>query len=152
MIKIRSLDKSYIDKILALEAESAPPFPIYYGWTKEALERDIFSENSGKAFGAFDGDKLVGWSSYQKEPNGVYQMSGIVVDKNYRRKGIGLRLFKIRIKELLEKPDLTKIYATNYPKNSPIIIMELNHGFVIYDYKKDVYGPGADRVYVKYEL
>lgn len=157
MIRIRELTKDYIDKILELESDSAPQLPVYYPYDRETLENDIFGGKDSKAFGAFDKDKLVGWGAYryaEKEngiDKGVYEMCSLVVDKKYRRHGIGLKLFNIRLQELLKKKNLTKIYATNYPKNIPIILLYLNNGFVIYDYKKNVYGEGGDRIYVMYE-
>lgn len=157
MIEIRPLDASDADKILEFESHCDVKLPAYYPYDRESLNSYIFNNKDAKAFGAFDKDTLVGWSAYScmEKPDGtdkgVYEMCGIVVDPKYRRQGIGLKLFNARLSELLKKNGLTKIYATNYPKNTPILILYLSNGFVIYDYKKDVYGPGGDRVYVKYD-
>ncbi len=157
MFKIEQLTKNDIDKIIEFEAQEAPPFPIYYAYDRKTLEKDLFGDKDAKAYGVFDKDKLIGWAAYRSiekddgSDKGVYEMSGMVVAKKYRRRGIGLKLFKLRLDELLQKRDLKRIYATNYPKNTPIIVLYLTNGFVIYDYKKDLYGPGADRIYIKYE-
>lgn len=157
MIKIKKVTMKDIPHILELENHSAPKLPVYYGYDAEALEYHLFKNKDAKVYGAFDGDKLVGWGAYrcsEKEDGsdkGVYEMCSLVVDKNYRRKGIGLQIFNTRLQELLKKENLTKIYATNYPKNTPIIMLYLSNGFVPYDYKKDVYGVGGDRLYLKYE-
>jgi ribosomal protein S18 acetylase RimI-like enzyme len=157
MIKLVELTKNDIDKILDLEAQSALQLPVYYPYDREALDSYIFQNKDAKAYGAFDGDKLVGWSAFScREKSdgtdkGFYEMCGIVVDAKYRRQGIGKKLFNIRLQELLKKEAVIKIYATNYPKNIPILLLYLTNGFVVYDYKKDVYGPGGDRVYVKYD-
>jgi|GEM_PF-1263720 len=157
MIKIIELSEKDINKILELESHSAPKLPMYYGYNSEALEYQLFKNKDAKVYGAMNGEKLVGWAAYrcsEKEDGtdkGVYEMCSLVVDKDYRRKGVGLKLFNKRLQGLLKKKDLVKIYATNYPKNIPIIMLYLTNGFVPYDYKKDVYGIGGDRLYVKYE-
>lgn len=46
---------------------------------------------------------------------------------------------------------MKSIIATAYPKNVAITILFLKNGFVISDCKKDLYGPGADRVYMRYQ-
>jgi len=152
MIEIRAIAEEEIDQVLALEAKSAPKFPIYYPWDKEELVGKIILNNTGgRAFGAFDGEKLVGWSAYRDEGDGVYQLCGMVVDTEYRRQGIGTRLLEVRLDDLKSKSGVKKIYSTNYPKNTPIIVLLLQHGFVIEDFKKDYYGPGADRVFTVYQ-
>jgi ribosomal protein S18 acetylase RimI-like enzyme len=157
MINICELTSSEADNILQFESHCELKLPVYYPYDRESLDSYVFKNIDGKAFGAFDQNRLVGWSAYscrEKEngiDKGVYEMCGIVVDPEYRRQGIGLKLFKVRMGELLKKSSLKMIYATNYPKNVPIILMYLNNGFVIYDYKRDVYGPGGDRVYLKYD-
>lgn len=157
MIKIKTLSSKDADRIIEFESHCGVKLPAYYPYDRESLDSYIFKNKDAEAFGAFEGDVLVGWSAYscmEKEDDtdkGVYEMCGLVVDPKYRRRGIGLKLFKIRLKKLLKKDGLTKIYATNYPKNSPILILYLNNGFVIYDFKKDVYGPGGDRVYLQYD-
>ncbi len=156
MTKIRELTKEDIDLILELEAHSAPQMPAYFAYDRKDLENDIFSSKGNKAFGAFDGSRLVGWGAYEVTKDGdsescIYQMSSLVVDKEFRRKGIGLQLLEVRMQDILKKKDAKEIFVTTYPKNSPTLIMYLTHGFVIYDFKKNAYGEGADRVYLKYD-
>lgn len=157
MIKIKILKAQDAESILELESRCGLKLPSYIPYDRKQLDIYIFNNKDAKAFGAYDKDELIGWSGYscmEKEDGtdrGVYEMCGMVVDPRYRRQGIGLKLFKVRLEELLKKKNLKRIYATNFPKNSPIIILYLTNGFVIYDYKKDIYGPGADRIFVKYE-
>lgn len=155
-MEIRKLDQSYIESLLDLESHSAPEPPVYMKYDRENLEK-LFTDSSKSAvFGAFEGDTLIGWASYrsgfglEKSEIGEYAMSSMVVHKDYRRKGIGTKLFNVRMKELLEKDDLKKVIATAYPKNVGIIILFLKNGFYIADYKKDLYGPGIDRIYLEY--
>lgn len=157
MITIRKLTTNDIKSILKLEKEAGLKRPFYANYSRKGLEYIFDNTNKCGAWGAFDNSNLIGWSAYRSDWNkdskqkGVYEMSGLVVDKAYRRKGIGLKLFNKRLKELLKKEDLKKIYATTYPLNKPLLILYLNNGFIIYDYRKDVYGKGGDRIYMKYE-
>lgn len=144
-----------IEDIIKLEERGAPAVNMYYRYDRKALT-NLFSHDQGEAFGIFDKGLLVGWASYRapwndyNEEEGIYEMSSLVVDPEYRRKKIGLALFKHRLEIIKSKSDMTMIYATAHPANTPIICLYLNNGFVIYDFKKDKYGPGADRVYMKY--
>lgn len=155
-IKITKLDKRDIDAILNLESHSAPKKPTYAKYDRESLEFIFDNSESCSAFGLMDNSKLIGWSSYRANWNkdnksdGTYEMSSLVIHKDYRRVGLGLKLFNKRLKDILSKPNVKTIYATAYPKNTPIILLYLNHGFEIYDFKKNVYGKGADRIYLKY--
>lgn len=154
-MKIQKLDRSYIDQILELEASSAPKIPIYFKYDKEGLDMLFDHLDTSGVFGAFDGDKLIGWASYrsgfglEKSEPGEYAMSSMVVHSDYRRQGIGTKLFHARLSEIKQKPDVRKVIATAYPKNRAIIILFLQNGFYISDFKKDLYGPGADRIYLE---
>lgn len=86
----------------------------------------------------------------EKSEEGEYAMSSLVVDQDFRRQGIGMKLFYKRLEKIKKKPDMNKIVATAYPKNIGIIILYLKNGFIISDFKNDLYGPGADRVYLEY--
>ena len=154
---IKTLTLKDADRILEFESNFAPKLPVYVPYDREQLDSYIFKNKDGKAFGAFENDLLVGWAGYSCREKadgtdkGIYEMCGLVVHPNYRRQGIGLKLFQTRMTDLLKKPDLKRIYATNYPQNTPIILLYLTNGFVIYDFKKDLYGPGVDRLFLKYE-
>lgn len=102
-MEIKKIDKSYIPQILDLESESAPGSPVYIKYDKKGLEELFSNPEKAGVFGAFDGDKLVGWASYrsgfglEKSSDGEYAMSSMVVNKDYRRKGVGTLLFNERI-------------------------------------------------------
>lgn len=156
-IEIIKLDKSYVDKILTLEADSAPEQPFYFKYDKESLEDLFEARDKASVFGAFIKNALVGWASYrsgfglEKSEPGEYAMSSMVVSKNFRKLGIGTMLFEARINEILKKKDLKVIIATAYPKNTAIISLFLKNGFYVSDFKKNLYGEGADRVYLRRE-
>lgn len=155
-IQIQKLTPSSIEEILKLESHSAPEIPIYFKYDEEALKKLFENPDKAEVFGAFSGERLVGWASYRSgfglegSEEGEYAMSSLVVDNDFRRKGVGTQLFHKRLNILKDKPDMKRILATAYPKNIGIIILYLKNGFVISDYKKDLYGPGADRVYLEF--
>jgi ribosomal protein S18 acetylase RimI-like enzyme len=152
---VKELSKDNINEILDLEKSSAPQKLFYYRYDKPGLLEIFNNPKTCKAFGAFDGSKLIGWASYRSDndryKDGIFEMSSLMVHKDYRRKNIGLLLFNTRLKELLSRTDVKHIYATCYPKNTPIIMLYLSNNFYIHDFKKDVYGPGADRLYLRYK-
>lgn len=155
--KIKKIDANYINDILILEENNTPDPKMYYRYDRSDLERLFYKDESAVVFGAFDKDKLIGWASYRKpwnetETEGIYEMSSLVVNKEYRRKYVGQKLFEVRLNELLSRKDVKTIFATCHPQNIPIIMLYLKNKFVIYDFKKDKYGPGADRVYLKHEI
>lgn len=76
-------------------------------------------------------------------------MSSIVVDKPHRRKGIGRAILNKIIQDINKNQDYTEIYLTIYPDNLAPLLLYLKSNFVIYNYKKDVYGPGSDRLYLR---
>ena len=48
-----------------------------------------------------------------------------------------------------KKKKFTKIYLTVSPLNTGALLLYVKNGFVIFDYKPNVYGPGADRVFLE---
>jgi len=101
-------------------------------------------------------DKLIAWGAYRtqyKDDNltqkETYEISSIVVDKNRRRKGMGKAILNKIIGEIKKNQQFRNIYLTVSPLNLGALFLYLKNGFVICNFKKDVYGPGADRVYLK---
>lgn len=155
---LRELSNNNINEILELEKDNAPDKPYYSKYNEEALKFIFDNPKTCKAFGLYDAKKLVGWGCYRtqwKDENirdGVYEVSSIVVHKQYRRKGIGRQLLNKIIQDIKKSQDYKEIYLTVYPDNLPPLLLYLNNGFVIYNYKKDVYGSGSDRVYLRLNL
>lgn len=51
--------------------------------------------------------------------------------------------------EIRKQKDYKEMYLTVSPKNTPALALYLKNGFEVFDSKKDVYGPGADRLYLR---
>lgn len=153
-MEINELTAKNIKDILNLEKDSAPDKPYYSKYDDEALNFIFNNPKTCKAYGLFENNKLIAWGCYRtqwKDENvkeGVYEISSIVVDKNQRRKGLGKQVLKIIIEDIKKSQDYKEIYLTVYPGNLGALLLYLNNNFLIYNYKKDVYGPGPDRVYL----
>ena len=152
---IRKLTSGDVDAIVALEKDHAPDPPLYARYDKEALDFIFDNPTTCAAFGIFDNGRLVGWGAYRTQwpahgnPElGAFEISSIVVDTTYRRQGIGKKLLEYIYSEIKDRIDYKKIYLTVSPKNLGALLLYLNFGFGIYDFKKDVYGPGSDRLYL----
>lgn len=154
-MELLQLSNQNIKEILSLEKESAPDKPYYSKYDEEALRFIFDNPSKCKAFGMYEGNNLVGWGCYRtqwKDENikdGVYEVSSIVVHASYRRKGIGQQILHKIIEDIKSIQDYKEIYLTVYPENIAPLFLYLKSGFIIYNYKKDVYGPGSDRIYLR---
>lgn len=151
-MELRELTKENIADVLLLEKNHAPEKPYYSKYDEEALNFIFDNPNTCNAIGLFDNNKLVGWGSYRtnwhrhSKENGV-EISSIVINKNYRRKGLGKKILFEIIKNMKNR-NVDNIYLTVSPLNIDALLLYLKNGFIIYNYKKDVYGPGSDRLYL----
>lgn len=145
------LTEQNIKDILELESESGPGEPYYADYSENELQ-DLFKKpEECQAFGIFENNKLIAWSTYRRKEDNLYAISSLVVSKDYRGKGLGKALLKHVIKAILDIHKDTEIYLTVYPQNLDALFLYLKNNFVIYDFKKDYYGPGADRLFLKYK-
>lgn len=80
--------------------------------------------------GAFDNNKLVGWSWGTQEGNSTFYMVNSAVLTDYRRKGIYGALIGKCIEVLSEK-GFQLIYSRHCATNNAVIIPKLKAGFII---------------------
>lgn len=153
-MRLRQLTHTDIPFILELERNHAPDKPLYVKYDEKHLNYIFDNVNKCRAYGVFEGNILVGWGSYssgwseENAKDGVYEISSVLVDTSQRGKGIGKRLLEHIIDEIQKKPNYQKIYLTVSPMNIPALNLYINNGFVIYNYKENVYGEGTHRVYL----
>lgn len=149
-MEIKRLESKDTENILSFESENAPEKPFYVKYTKKDLD-DLFNDpQKCQAFGMYENDELIAWSAYRNEKENLYEVCSLVVDKKYRGKGLGKTLLNHVIQKALEDHKNAEIYLTVYPQNLDALFLYLKNNFVIYDFKKDYYGPGADRLFLKY--
>jgi ribosomal protein S18 acetylase RimI-like enzyme len=153
---IKQLNSSNIQAIIQLEKEHAPDRPHYAKYDEKALNFIFNNSQSCRAYGAFDSNELVAWGAYRTNwrddnltQDGTYEISSVVVNTNYRRQGIGKMLLNKIIEGIKKNQNFKNIYLTVSPLNLGALLLYLTNGFIVYDFKKDVYGPGADRIYLK---
>lgn len=80
--------------------------------------------------GAFDADRLVGWTSGWHEPGGVFYVTNSAVLPEYRRRGIYTRLARAITEEAALRGCHT-VYSKHIATNNAVIIAKLRLGFVI---------------------
>lgn len=142
MIKIRKVSLEDLDRVLFLDNE-VYDFPFTYERYRTAYEVDVF-------LGAYDdNNKLIGFTLAHTDPEKRKGLiNGLVVDKDFRGRGIGdmlieavkqqLRMFKIPVVELTVKPN-NSIAKKLYEK----------HGFKIESFDEDYFGQGQAREVMK---
>lgn len=145
-----SLTGKDIKSILKLESESAPEKPNYAKYSPQEFQDLFDSPEKCLAFGIYSDNELIGWSAYKWVGDNFYEITPVVVGKNYRGKGLGKALLEHAVKEVLSNHKDAAIFLTVYPQNLNALNLYLKNNFVVYDFKKDYYGPGADRLFLKY--
>ncbi|MBI4004530.1 GNAT family N-acetyltransferase [Candidatus Roizmanbacteria bacterium] len=149
-MQIISLTRKDIESILKLESESAPEKPDYIKYSPQELQ-DLFDNlEKCRAFGIYSDNELIGWSGYKWIRGNLYEITPVVVGKNYRGKGLGKALLEYAVKEVLRNHKDAEIFLTVYPQNLDALNLYLKNNFVVYDFKKDYYGQGADRLFLKH--
>lgn len=84
---------------------------------------------AGTAFGAFDGERLVGLAVYRPRlRRAMGQLTGLHVSDGYRRQGIASRLFA-EVLNLARRDGATELYVSATPSGSAVGFY-LHHGFV----------------------
>ena len=153
-MELKQLWHKDIPLIIGLERDNAPDKPLYKKYDEKALNYIFDNPEKCKAYGVFEENKLIGWGAYRNgwsEDNsekGVFEISSIVVNASKRGQGIGKMLLDHITKEIQHNANYQKIYLTVSPLNVPALSLYIKNGFVIYDYKPNVYGEGAHRVYL----
>lgn len=149
-MQVISLTKKDIENIRKLESESAPEKPDYVKYSPQELQDLFDNPEKCRAFGIYSDNELIGWSAYKWTRGNLYEITPVVVGKNYRGKGLGKALLEYAVKEVLNNHKDAEIFLTVYPQNLNALNLYLKNNFVVYDFKKDYYGPGADRLFLKY--
>ncbi len=153
-MQIEKLHQVHIPQILKLEEESAPKKPLYSPYNRAALEFIFDNSVSCGAIGLFDVAQLIGWGAFRtgwKEGTDNVEICSIVIDKDRRGQGFGRQVLQELKKILIEDFQIYKFFLTVSPQNVAAYELYKKDGWIKYDSKKDVYGPGADRIYMKYE-
>jgi len=153
-MRLKKLTTRNIQQIIDLEARSAPDKPYYAKYDLEALNFLFDNPDKCGAIGIFDDKQLIGWGAYRTnwkkhtKERGSCEVSSIVVDISQRRKGLGSKILDGVLEEIKKNNSVKNVFLTVSPLNISALSLYIRYGFIIYDFRKDVYGPGADRVYL----
>ncbi|HEY4033503.1 MAG TPA: N-acetyltransferase [Ktedonobacteraceae bacterium] len=152
---IRQLSMDNIEEIMQFEEDHAPDKILYVKCSKEGLAFLFTNGHICRGYGVYDQGKLVAWGAYRTQWNednsreeGIYEIFSIVVHSLYRGKGLGKKIVDTVRSEIRNNQDYKEIYLTVSPLNVAALVLYVKNGFVISDYKRDVYGRGVDRVYL----
>lgn len=154
-MEIKRLTQNNIPQILELESKHAPEKPLYAKYDTEALTFIFNHPEMCIAYGIFEKENLIAWGAYRSGwdnfsslEDGVFEISSVVVHSDHRRKGLGNKLLLKLLEEIKKNQKYKKIYLTVSPKNTGALLLYLKNGFDIYDFKKNVYGENAHRLYL----
>ena len=86
-MEIKSINKSHVPQMMKLD------YRFHFSWHPQLYQERLI-EYGDLAYGAFDGDELVGFVIGKRQPNGNILLSRIVVRKDLEGKGLGSSLFK----------------------------------------------------------
>ena len=134
MVKIRTLEKQDIDKVVYLETT-------FLGETlgKEILESELDSKIT-KFYVATINNEVVGYIG-RYEYVGEVEILNFVVDEDYQRQGIGQMLFDKMLNEIKE---INKITLEVRRSNQKAINFYYKNGFKEIHVRKNYYKNGED--------
>lgn len=141
MLKIKPLTTKHLVDAVELEKQFTR-MPFFLPVDKEYLMKVI---KGGFAYGFFDDEKLIGKVGFIKVKGKDYEVDGLVISPDYRRKGLGKELMKYGL-EKLRQNKFSLVFLFTHPENSPAIGLYLKLGFVIKEWMPNKYGPGAHRL------
>lgn len=141
------LSRDDIDKIRSFDQTHAPLLPVYHTDTEEELTT-FFKDKTFICYGLLKDKQFIGHCSYMKDKGCTYYLNAISIHRDQRRRGIASSVFNKVKQEIVDKGGKV-IFLTVAPQNAPAVKFYEKHGFQTYNVKKNVYGPDADRLYMK---
>jgi len=117
--------------------------------TTEEEWKEEFAKVSQKIYLVLKDGIVVGDTSYEKKSDGSVYLSGLAVDPQFQKQGIGREVMRLIMEEL---KDVNKVYLVTHPENSGAIKLYLSFGFVIKSWKDNYYGDGEPRIELIREL
>lgn len=142
-LEIKVLDERHLEDVIRIEKEcfSKP-------WSENAV-RDLLLSDKAQLQGAFDGDKLVGYSCLEWVLD-EGSLTNIAVCKEYRKKGIGAKLMAALMKSAEEK-ELAFITLEVRVSNLPAVNLYRKFGFTDVGTRRNYYdAPREDALLMTY--
>jgi ribosomal protein S18 acetylase RimI-like enzyme len=111
--------------------------------------KEEFNKSNAKIYLVTKDGVVVGDTSYEKKNDGLIYLSGLAIDPNFQKQGIGKEVMRLIMEELKNEK---KVVLVVHPENSAAIKIYLSFGFVIKNWKDNYYGDGQPRIELVREL
>jgi len=99
-------------------------FGKYYSDSKKFMNSNFFG------FCLIVDSRIVGFASYLTESDKVCKLDLIVLEPEFRGKGLGKKLFEYRLRSITKRTSPRKIYLNHWVKSdSPIPLVAIKFGF-----------------------
>jgi [ribosomal protein S18]-alanine N-acetyltransferase len=108
----------------------------------------------GRIFGLFVDGSLKGFIIFMRswDDYGLAYLKKIAIDEGGRNKGYGSYLLSKSL-GLIKKDGVSTVVLTVDPKNSAgVHVYQEKFGFRLVEYRKNEYGPGRDRWFMRLDL
>lgn len=135
--------KKLLDFIREVDSDFPPPLS-----QRNPLDYYVNTILEGSGFGVIKDKKIIAAAGATLEDNQANIMF-VGVSKSHRGRGLGKSLICELIKELKEK-EIKRITIRTWPENKAALSLYRRLGFQEFDYKKDICGPGSDRIYLEF--
>ncbi len=104
---------------------------------------EVFNKNNAVVYLILRDGKIVGDASYEIKPDGVAYISGLAIDPQFQKQGIGREATRLLLEEL---KNMKRIELVTHPENSGALKIYLSFGFVIKEQKENYFGDGEPRI------
>ena len=137
-MKTALLTKEHLPEILKLYKDNFSD-----GWNKVMLE-SAFDTGRFIALGIIESDKLIGLITSSLTVDDA-DIEGVVVDKEYRKKGYAKALL-IELEKLLVEKGIRKVFLEVRESNFPAISLYEKNGYTKINLRKKYYSDGENAV------
>jgi len=147
-IKLKKASIEDISTIISIENKLVG-IKTFSPMTTEEEWKEEFAKVNQKIYLILKDEIVVGDTSYEKKPDRSVYLSGLAINPEFQKQGIGREVMRLIMEEL---KDVNKVYLVTHPENSGAVKLYLSFGFVIKSWKDNYYGDGEPRIELIREL
>jgi ribosomal protein S18 acetylase RimI-like enzyme len=141
-IIIKKAEIKDIPALLAIENKSTG-LKTFSAMTTEKEWLSELSNENVTIYLILKDNAVVGDTSYEKMPDGSFHVTGLVIEPQYQKQGIGRQAMKMILDEL---KDAKRIELVTHPENAPAIKIYTSFGFKIKERIENYFGDGEPRI------
>jgi len=104
---------------------------------------------------AVDGDEIIGFANlYDYKPNESAFIGNVVIDQNYRGKGLGKKIVSYMLNIAFDKHHLMEVRISVFSNNTPALLLYVGFGFLPYDIeeRKDPQGNRVALIHMNWRV